>query len=472
MRNHKTIRKLMQNNRRRNLFPDETNENGSQEEAGAASSDQRDRSPIPARSRDSSVRPGSYDFTDALSSNQTTNFTAIRSANSLPNEPTNSNTNEPANPESNPPTNLLSAQPADTSFLTSTYRPSTDIISYLSAYLPPNQPASRSSNRSANHPYQRPANHQQSTNQRSSNSTDNRQKNSSADHHQEESSSITQSPILFTEPENPNEYRRIYLPHPFEVRRMDDLDFQDLVESIFEKGSLTSFETLAFLHYIERCNHIGPCNVEEIVGMAPILLRYFITKYAANGLIDFIVAIRQFVGKIPIEVCMGCNPIWPQWENIATASHICIIIRTALDGDTQWYDCGRSPFIVMRFEDETLVKNVHPSTFKSGIVNSYAEIPFEFISFNFSHDFRLWREQWQICTYEGSPETWVERQIIQFRNRFSATIRKFLLGVAKIRRLKEIRRRCEYHLKQFKISTRSSFEQAGFLMNLFAVDLE
>ena len=180
MRNRKTIRKLMQNNRRRNLFPDETNENGSQEEAGAASSDQRDRSPIPARSRDSSVRPGGYDFTDALSSNQTTNFTAIRSANSLPNEPTNSNTNEPANPESNPPTNLLSAQPADTSFLTSTYRPSTDIISYLSAYLPPNQLANRSSNRSANHPYQRPANHQQSTNQRSSNSTNNRQKNSSA----------------------------------------------------------------------------------------------------------------------------------------------------------------------------------------------------------------------------------------------------------------------------------------------------
>ena len=244
-------------------------------------------------------------------------------------------------------------------------------------------------------------------------------------------------------------YRCIYLPHIFKVHRMDELDFQNLVETIFERGSTTGELTLAFLRFIERPIHIDYCTMEDVIHLAPLILRIFINKYAPDGMVGFIFSVRKRIGLIPFNICQDCNPLWPQWRSIATASYMLLNIRIALGEDSQFY----------RYLQQ-------PSIFESNFVNSWMEIPFEIISFDFTPTFPLWHEHWRVGIYHGDFSTWIENQVERLRNNLRATTGKIWARMTKIQRLHEKIRNHERRIKKYSRRARASAANINHLLDL------
>ena len=81
-----------------------------------------------------------------------------------------------------------------------------------------------------------------------------------------------------------------------EVRRMNLVQFRQYVEYIFERGSIHAETALDFFHRVE---YYPTESVDATVTTAPTLLYIFLRNYAYDGVEDFVISVRIFIGAIP-----------------------------------------------------------------------------------------------------------------------------------------------------------------------------
>ena len=112
-----------------------------------------------------------------------------------------------------------------------------------------------------------------------------------------------------------------------EVRRMSLTQFRRFVEYVFERGSIHANNALGFFHRVE---YSTTESVDAIVNAAPTLLHIFLRNYAYDGVKDFVISVRVFVGAIPAASRENEIGFWGLHCSIQTATFLLFHIRMAL----------------------------------------------------------------------------------------------------------------------------------------------
>ena len=145
-----------------------------------------------------------------------------------------------------------------------------------------------------------------------------------------------------TEPAKKTEpVRLIEFPSDFDIYQRDGEEFQELVNSVFDRESSVGIESRFWLCAIERSHHLP---TDYLTAQAPELLKEFLNRFMFGDIGDFIIAIRIFKGVLPFEMILkGGTSVednedlqwslgfWRIWRAIKIATYIMLNMKAALN---------------------------------------------------------------------------------------------------------------------------------------------
>ena len=136
-----------------------------------------------------------------------------------------------------------------------------------------------------------------------------------------------------TEPAKKTEpVRLIEFPSDFDIYQRDGEEFQELVNSVFDRESSVGIESRFWLCAIERSHHLPTAY---LTAQAPNLLKEFFNRFMFSDIDDFIIAICIYKGVLPFEMqddrLQWRLGFWRIWRAIKIATYIMLNMKAALN---------------------------------------------------------------------------------------------------------------------------------------------